>query len=351
MKKFLLIYFLLIVNLCTAQQLGITFDEKEFDFGTIDELAGSVSHRFMFTNSSNNPLIVTSVHTSCGCTSPAWSKEPVKAGAKGYIDVNFDPRGRIGAFTKSIIVTTSTQESITLYINGTVAERPAQVAAEYPYSLFDLRLKNTTVNFGNIPSTSTAEQTIEVFNPSKANLVLESGNNPSYITIEAKPKILKPGQKGTIKVKFNAQESRQWDYVLLPAELTVNTYPQKINIKAIITEVFTQKQKDNPPQLTLENGNTIDFGTIEKDGIALKKLKISNTGKSDLIIRTIRNNNNCLTFKYPQEPISPGKSAEIQVFYNAEGISNGGTKFFSIISNCPQKTTELIKTNAIISEN
>ncbi len=337
------------VCFASAQQANIDFEETEYNFGAIDELGGSVSHRFVFTNTGDIPLIINSVHTSCGCTSPAWSQEPIQAGKKGYIDVTFDPRDRTGAFTKSIIVNSSAQEqSITLYIGGIVSQRPAQISAEYPYSILDLRLKTKTANFGNIQKNSSADRTIEVFNPTKADIVVGSGSNPEYITIEPKPKIIKPGQKGIIKIKFDAKSCPLWDYILVPAQITVNTYPHEINIKAVVTEIFTEKQKSNPPILKLNSGTTLDFGTIEKDGIAVKKINFTNTGSSPLIIRAIRNSNDCLTFKFSNTEIQPGQSADIQVFFNAEGKHGNQNRYFSIITNTPQNTNTIIKTIAKI---
>jgi len=45
----------------------ITFEEDSFDFGDIYQ-GDKVAHTFKFENSGNQPLIITNVQTTCGCT-------------------------------------------------------------------------------------------------------------------------------------------------------------------------------------------------------------------------------------------------------------------------------------------
>ena len=75
-----------------------------FDFGTIKEADGKVSHTFEVSNTGDMPLVITRVIASCGCTTPEWPKEPVAPGKKAQIKVTFDPAGRPGPFTKTISV-------------------------------------------------------------------------------------------------------------------------------------------------------------------------------------------------------------------------------------------------------
>ena len=81
---------------------GIAFDTSSFNFGEIT-FAGNGECEFIFTNSGKDPLIVTHVKSTCGCTIPEWSREPVNSGEKGSIRIKYDTH-RVGAFTKSIYV-------------------------------------------------------------------------------------------------------------------------------------------------------------------------------------------------------------------------------------------------------
>jgi len=87
-----------------SQKDSYTFDKTEHDFGKISETNGEVECIFIFTNLGDNPLTITKVTASCGCTAPSWTKEPVAPGKQGYINAKFDPKGRSGSFSKLLAV-------------------------------------------------------------------------------------------------------------------------------------------------------------------------------------------------------------------------------------------------------
>lgn len=85
----------------------ITFDETEHDFGTIDQ-GTSVEHTFTFTNTGNAPLVITNATSSCGCTVPTWTKEPIAPGETGEMLVKFNGSGQ-NQVTKTVTVTANTE--------------------------------------------------------------------------------------------------------------------------------------------------------------------------------------------------------------------------------------------------
>lgn len=107
------------------------FDNETFDFKVIKE-GDEVTHRFNFENTGANDLVITNVKPSCGCTTPSWSQEPVKAGQKGFIDVKFNSAGKNGQQTKSITVTGNFEGDINkaLKLVGEVKGKPADGKAE-----------------------------------------------------------------------------------------------------------------------------------------------------------------------------------------------------------------------------
>jgi hypothetical protein len=81
-------------QLASQPKTTIQFDEMKFDFGEM--VAGDNSkHKFSFTNTGSNPLVISDAHGSCGCTIPSYSKEPIPPGGKGEIDVEFNSKGQI----------------------------------------------------------------------------------------------------------------------------------------------------------------------------------------------------------------------------------------------------------------
>lgn len=88
----------------TAQ---IRFDKMEHDFGRIRE-GEKVSYRFRVTNPGTVPLRIIDVKPSCGCTAPAWTKEPIPPGGEGFVEVVFDSQGRSGEQMKTVTVFANT---------------------------------------------------------------------------------------------------------------------------------------------------------------------------------------------------------------------------------------------------
>src|SRR5580698_10167170 len=55
------------------------FPEESFTFGEVPE-GPQVTHEFKFTNTGKEPLVLSNVKASCGCTTPSWPKEPILPG-------------------------------------------------------------------------------------------------------------------------------------------------------------------------------------------------------------------------------------------------------------------------------
>lgn len=91
----------------------IKFDESEFDFGNIKE-GDKVSHKFKFTNTGSNPLVVSNAFGSCGCTVPSWPKEPIQPGKSAEILVEYDSKGRSGIQQKTVTVVANTDPQQTV---------------------------------------------------------------------------------------------------------------------------------------------------------------------------------------------------------------------------------------------
>lgn len=85
----------------------IKFEKEVHDFGTITE-GTQATYEFKFTNTGGKePLILTNVQASCGCTTPSYTKEPVAKGKSGSVKAVYNSSGRPGPFTKTITVSSN----------------------------------------------------------------------------------------------------------------------------------------------------------------------------------------------------------------------------------------------------
>lgn len=80
----------------------ITFEKTTHDFGDIYQ-GDKVEYTYKFTNTGNEPLLITSVNVQCGCTTPkGWPRDPVAPGAKGELTVAFNSAGKSGLQNKVV---------------------------------------------------------------------------------------------------------------------------------------------------------------------------------------------------------------------------------------------------------
>ena len=92
MKKILLFAIAMVMAFTVSAQEKqiIEIAEKTYDFGVIKEEDGRVTHVFTFKNVTEGPLTIKNVRASCGCTTPAWSREPIAPNTEAQITVTYN---------------------------------------------------------------------------------------------------------------------------------------------------------------------------------------------------------------------------------------------------------------------
>jgi hypothetical protein len=85
----------------------ITWEKKTHDFGTLIQ-GDKAEHTFYFTNTGNEPLIITNVQIDCGCTkAKGWPRDPIPPRGSGEITVSFDTVGKTGIQNKTVTLVTN----------------------------------------------------------------------------------------------------------------------------------------------------------------------------------------------------------------------------------------------------
>lgn len=104
----------------SAEKPAITFDETNYDFGTIKE-GTKVNHSFKFKNTGESALIIGDARGNCGCTVPKYPTQPIEPGETGVIDVEFNSAGKHGKQNKTVtLVTNCIPSTRVLTITGEV---------------------------------------------------------------------------------------------------------------------------------------------------------------------------------------------------------------------------------------
>jgi hypothetical protein len=99
----------------------ITFEKTTHDYGTVVK-GGDGTCEFKFKNTGIEPLILSNVSSSCGCTVPEWPREPLLKGKSASIKVKYDTN-RVGPINKTVtVMSNSKNAAIQLKIVGNVVE-------------------------------------------------------------------------------------------------------------------------------------------------------------------------------------------------------------------------------------
>lgn len=97
----------------TGPKTSIQFAEMEHDFGTIEQNTTNPK-TFTFTNTGNEPLIISDAKGSCGCTVPEYPRQPIAPGETGEIKVVYSPGTQANQQTKSVTITANTEPATTV---------------------------------------------------------------------------------------------------------------------------------------------------------------------------------------------------------------------------------------------
>ena len=81
----------------------MTFEEENYDFGDIFQ-GDKVEHTFAFENTGTEPLIITNVQVTCGCTATKWPRDPIAPGQKSELTILFNSAGKMGRQNKVITI-------------------------------------------------------------------------------------------------------------------------------------------------------------------------------------------------------------------------------------------------------
>ncbi len=117
-------------NVPAGPTTTVSFEETTFDFGTINE-GEKVQHTYKFTNTGNEPLILSDAKGSCGCTVPSWPREPIAPGETNEITVEFNSKNKSGKKNQKVTITANTNPPQSfIYLTGTVNNPNANNAAQ-----------------------------------------------------------------------------------------------------------------------------------------------------------------------------------------------------------------------------
>lgn len=304
----------------SAGAQSVRFLETEHDFGAFAEDDGKVSTDFKFINESSEPLTIKHVRSSCGCTVPEYSKAKIQPGDTASVTVVYNPTGRPGRFSKSLVVKLSDDTEEHLGIKGVVIGSQNTLQSRFPLGDGPIRLRSNIVTFGSVKVGRLKSQYLEVYNASSQPQAPTWTDIPAWLRIKAAHDTINPGEQGVYSMVLTPTKSTP--YGLLTDSITFNVDgqpPMKIEIAAIVEEDFSlmsKKQLEEAPKVAFDV-DMLDFGDFTPESAPItRQLRITNTGKSELAFRRIYTTEPGMTVKVPVEKLKKGKSTTVTVTFD-----------------------------------
>ena len=299
--------------------------ETEHDFGAFNEDDGKVSTEFKFVNDSESPVTIDHVRSSCGCTVPQYSKATVNHSDTAAITVVYNPSGRPGRFSKSLMVKLSNDSTEKLLIKGVVIGAQNTLRSRFPVTAGPIRLRGNMVTFGAVKTGKIKSQFVEVYNSSHSPVVPRWTDIPQYLRVTAAHDTVQPGEQGVYS--FVLAPTKSTPYGILTDSLTLNVPgepPLRFEIAAIVEEDFsglTEKQLADAPRIITDT-DMLDFGDFSRTGQPItRQLRVTNTGKNDLLIRRVHTSEPGFTVKAPFSKLKKGKSGTVTVTFDPASFS------------------------------
>lgn len=192
------------LNAQQHEENGMQFRMENIDFGSVQETADTSVRTFWWRNTSDKPLAVLMVKTTCACLSTEFDRQAVQPGEYGSVKLVYHQKGHPGKFSHKAFVYTalsSTSPTAVLTVTGYV-EPASSPVWQYPYRIGTLALKRIRVNFtGDMPQV----ERIACLNAGESDLCLavDAGSLPEGFTFRCEPQVLRSGQEGDLVIGFD----------------------------------------------------------------------------------------------------------------------------------------------------
>lgn len=320
----------------------IRFTHTEHDFGRISERMGKARHSFTFVNVGKGPLYLSNVTSSCGCTTPFWTKDTVWPGDTGHVDAEYETYTHNGEFSKNLMVYSNAEfmNGITLTVSGMVYDpNEENSATNRPFRLNYVSVDNATLDFKDLYNNEKDTLYVRLTNESLAEVhITDIKDLPEWATVIDMPSSIDP--KETVKIGIAVDGSKINDFGFVSARFMVMTDIFKneavfLFATANVKEHFPKKVSKNAPKIQLSK-TYHDFGKIKLGLVGAFEVEITNKGKSDLVFHKFENYCECLTIMPPKKVLAPGETMILKVaFSSITRLGQEQNKSFNIITNDP----------------
>lgn len=329
----------------------IRFDKKVHDFGDVMIAEGPVSCIFTFTNIGKEPIVIHNVISSCGCTTPDWTREPVRPGATGTIQATFSNDQGPYPFDKTLTVyvgvgRSSLDRPVVLRLRGVSHEKKKDLDELFTVKIGSLGLRKTEVSIGYIDQGVVKSDQMQIANLSKSELTVETATVSPGLTLTVTPNPIPARSMARLSYAVNPAEMGRtaWGKQRYEATFRLNgrEMTDKMTITGVIKDNFEKMSKSDIERagIPVIDRSYFEFGEVKKGAAVTAAYSIRNKGKNPLVIHQIEGQDGAATVltKMPLA-IKPGGKADVKVRLDTASLEYTGEviEVLTVITDAPSK--------------
>jgi hypothetical protein len=324
-------------------QSKAVFDEQLYNFGTIEENKGAVSHEFEFLNTGKTALFIDTIIANCSCIQLNYSKKGIEPGKYDKVKVLLEPASRNGNFQNSIEVKFKGQKELAvLRVVANVVPGISNPVKYYGTKIGKTRFKSNYLNFGNVNNDTVLVKVFDVYNDSDSSITfLEQIGHAPYFKVKIDPMVLRSKEIGKITIELNAKEIEKLgprsDFLTISTDENTRDALKYLFISSDIKYSFgdmSEEDRENSAYIKFERSEH-NFGNILMGEIVETKFKFTNTGKKDLKIVQTSVSCGCTAGLADKEIYKPGESGFINVSFDSKGRQGSQNKYISVFTDSP----------------
>ena len=298
-------------------------------------------------------LLISDVHTSCGCTKVEYPKGLIARGDSFNVSLTYDAR-QLGHFVKeAAIYSNASDDPFFLKMRGVVVDKLVDFTGKYDFVLGNVRSDVNDIEFDDVNLGDMPVKKIHFVNSGSTDVSPVVMHLPEYLSAQVSPTTVAPGRAGLITITLNSQKLR--DYGLTQSSVYLGMYKgdkvsddKEITVSAVLLPDFknmSETQKLNAPLMKLSE-ETLELGSFgdksDKSGV----ITIENQGKSRLVISSMQMFTSGLKVRSNKSRIEPGESAKLKITAYRKQLKNARSKpRVLMITNDPNKAKVVIKVN------
>lgn len=350
MKKSLITIGLFLAGLIPAGAQQITSDQDVIDCGQI-VFNHPVTVEYNLKNTDTQPLTISKVYSSCGCTTARYPRKAIAPGESFSIEATYDAR-QMGHFEKFLCIYTGAESPLKLTFKGKVVDEIVDFTGEYPFTVGDFKTDANDIEFDDVNRGDRPMAKIHIFNATDHNLEPTALHLPNYLKATVSPSTIAPNHGGELLLKLESAFIRdngltQTD-IYLGSEPGDKVSPDKaITVSTVLLPNFemTDAQRKMAPDMQL-SANAFDLGAFKGKKKLKGSIDITNTGKSTLVISALQMFTSGIQVQLSSSTIRPGEKAQLKVTAIAKDLKQvRSIPRVLMITNDPDHSKVVLKVN------